>query len=124
MAAPPSCTDREPTVSPPERTSVGVAVDHLDLVDRHAGAVGHEHRPRGLVALAVGRGAAAHPQPAAVEQLDRAELGAGCAGGDLDVHRDADAERHRVAGGAAAGLLGPELVVAGGRASARSSASG
>ncbi len=36
------------------------------------------------------------------------------AGGDLDVDRDADAERDRVAGRPAARLLGPQLVVAGG----------
>ena len=75
-AAPPSCTERDPTVSPPERTTSVSPWTHLDLVDRHAGAVGHDHRPRGVVALAVRRRAAAHPEPAAVEQLDGAELGA------------------------------------------------
>ena len=51
-----------------------------------------------------------------VEQLDRAELASGCTRGDLDVHRDADAERDRIVRGPAARLLGSQcVVVRGGR---------
>ena len=40
-----------------ERRDGGVGVQHLDVVGLDAELVGHDHRPRGLVALAVGRGA-------------------------------------------------------------------
>ena len=47
---------------------IGVAVDDLDAVDRHAGGVGDDHRPRRLMALPVRRRPAADQQAAAVER--------------------------------------------------------
>ena len=64
IAAPPICTEREPPVRPPDAHQVGVAVDDLDVVDRHARAVGHDHRPGGVVALAERRRTAAHAHAA------------------------------------------------------------
>ena len=81
------------------------------MLDRHAGALGHHHGPRRVVPLPERRRAAAHAQPPALEQLDRSELTPGRTGRDLDVHRDADAQRDRVVRRAAARLLGSQLVV-------------
>ncbi len=84
---------------------VGVAVDDLDVLDRDAQLVGHQHRPGRHVALAVRRGAGADPGPAVGQDLDRAELAARDAVGDLDVARQADAELAGVARLAPAPLL-------------------
>ena len=120
IAAPPICTERDPTVRPPRAHLVGVAVHHLDVVDRHAGALGHHHRPRRVVSLTERRRTAAHADAPSVEQLDRAELAARRACRDLDVHRDPDAERDRIVRGPASRLLcSQRVVVRGGQARAR-----
>ena len=66
------------------------------------------------MALAERGRTAAHADATTVEQLDRAEFASGSAGGDLDVHRDPDAERDRIVRGPASRLLCSQRVVAGG----------
>ena len=116
-AAPPTCSEREPKVPVALGHQVGVARDHLDVVERDAGQVAGDHGPRRAVPLAVGRRAREDDGPTVGAHLDLGELGlAGRGpGGDLDVGRDPDAELHRVAGLTPPGLLGPQRVVAGGR---------
>ena len=63
-----------PDGQPAGGNGIGVAVDDLDLVDRHAGGVGHDHRPRRVVALPVRRRPAADQQATAVDELDCSEL--------------------------------------------------
>ena len=112
-AAPPSCTAREPDGEAAGAHEIGVAVDDIDLLDRHARGVGRDHRPGRVMPLAVRRGPAAHEEPAVLAHLDGAELGARHARRDLDVRGDADAEDDRVPVAPAARLLGAQLVVAG-----------
>ena len=76
------------------RHPVGVAGQHLDLVQVDAGALGHDLGERGLVALAVGEGPGADDRAAVLGDLDGAELALADAVGDLDVDGDADAEQH------------------------------
>ncbi len=88
----------------PDRADGGVGVEHLDVVDRDAELVGHQHRPRRLVALAVGRGAAhdldlvgrEHPDrgllPAAGAVVERRQHPGGSQPAHLEVARHADAE--------------------------------
>jgi hypothetical protein len=92
---------------------VGVAVADLDAVERDARAVRDQHRPRGVVALPVGRGAGAHDGPALGGDLDRAVLALAQHVGDLDVGRHADAELAGAALGAPLGLPGAQVLVAG-----------
>ena len=95
---------------------VGVAVHDRICVHRDAELVAGEHGEGGGVALPVRRGAGVDGGRAVGLHLDLGELLAGLrAGGDLDVERHADAELHDVAGLAAAGLLGAQVVVAGAR---------
>ena len=98
----------------PGGDDVGVAEHDLDLVDGHAEAVGHEHGPGRLVALAVGGRARLGEEGAVGAQLDGSELGAAPERGDLDVHREAEAQRLGGAGLPAALLLGPQFRIAGG----------
>ncbi len=86
-------------------------MEDLDAVHRQTGAIGHEHRPGRVVALAVRRGAGLHEHGSVAAQLDGAVLAAGHAGRPVDEHRDADAEGHAVAAGPAVGLLPAEVVV-------------
>ena len=92
--------------------TVGVAVDQRDVLDRDAGLVGDQHRVGGLVALPVRLRAGVDRHRAVVVHLDRPELVAAAAGGDLDVGGHTDAEQRLVAGLAPTGLLGAQLVVA------------
>ncbi len=110
---PPSCTEREPPGEPTAGHDVGVAVDHVDALHRHAEVVGHEHRPRRAVALPVRRGAGddTHVDFIAIgcgRDLDLAELATALQRRDLDVDRHTDAELHRVAAAASRRLLGPQ----------------
>ena len=57
-----------------DRGLVGVAVDHLDVLDRHAELLGDQLRERGLVALAVGVGAGEHLHHAGVAEADLGAL--------------------------------------------------
>ena len=77
---------------------VGVAPHERELVDRDAGLGAGDHRPRGVVALAVRRRAGVDGGRAVVVDLDLGVLAVADAAGDLDVDRHADAELHRVAG--------------------------
>ena len=91
------------------RRDGGVAVQHLDVVGAHAELVGDQHRPRGLVALAVGRGAGdhlhgaggQHPHggglPAAGAVAERRQHPARRQAAHLDVGGEAEAELHGVA---------------------------
>ena len=111
---PPSCTERDPTVSPPLRIS---SVSPCSTSMRSIGTPvrsDDDHRPCRDVALPVGGRAGAHQQAAVGLELDRAVLRPADAGGDLDVGGDADAELQRVARCPAGRLLGAQLVVAGG----------
>ena len=90
---------------------VGVAVHDLDVVDRHPRALGHHHRPSGVVSLTERRRTAAHADAPSVEQLDSAEFAARRACRDLDVHREPDAERDRIVRGPASRLLCAQRVV-------------
>ncbi len=84
-----------------------------DLVHRDAQLVLHEHRPRGVVPLAVGRAAGVDGRGAVVGHLELGGLpGGGVGRGDLDEHRHADAELPDVAASAPALLLLAELGVA------------
>jgi hypothetical protein len=95
------------------RDHVGVAVDHPDALHGDARAVGDEHGPRRVVALAVGVGAGADEGGAVGQELDAAVLGAGHARGPVDEGGDADAELDGVAGRPPGRLLGPQVLVAG-----------
>ena len=112
-ADPPSCSDRDPPVPPPLRTSVGVDCDEPDPVDGDPGLVADDHRERRLVTLAVRRRAGHHRGRAVVVHLHRAVLAGAAAGGDLDVRRHADAEQRAVAIRPSRRLLAAKLVVAG-----------
>ena len=94
---------------------VGVAVDHPDLVDRDAQLLAGERREGGVEALPVRRAAGVDGGGPVGLHLHLGELLAGLRpGGDLDVGRHADAELHDLVGFAAASLLGPQGLVAGG----------
>ncbi len=67
----------------------------------------------GLVALAVGRGAAGNGDRSVLVYLGRAPLLGSHRGGDLHVGADPDAELHPCAGLTSGGLLGAQLLVAG-----------
>ena len=109
----------------PERADRGVGVQHLDVVGVDAEPVGHDHRPGGLVALAVRRGAgddlhlvgrqrpAPWPLPAAGRVVERGRAPA-TAPGRTSRSRTRRRCRGRLvaAGDAAALLLGPHAVVA------------
>ena len=102
---------------------LGVAVQHLDVLERDAEPVGDDLAERRLVALAVRGGAGddldlaggQHPHarvlPAAGAVVERAEHPGRRQAAHLGERRDADAELDRVAGLAALLLLGPQLVV-------------
>ena len=95
------------------RHPVGVAGQHLDLVQVDAGALGHDLGERGLVALAVGEGAGADEGSAVLGDLDGAELALRDAVGDLDVDGDPDPQQRVGAVGAALLLLAAQFRVAG-----------
>jgi hypothetical protein len=96
------------------RDEVGVAVLDGDLLDPDAEVLAGEHRPRRRVALAVRGGAGEHGDGAVGVHLHGRVLAERAAAGDLDEHRDADAELHGVAPLAARGLLGAQGRVVGG----------
>ena len=114
MALPAVCSEREPIVPAPRGTRSVSELTRRDLVHRDAEHVAGQHGERGVVALAVHAGAGEHAGGAVVVDLDRAVLDVQPdRRGDLDVGRHADPELLDVAVGAAPGLLGPQLVVAG-----------
>ena len=97
------------------RHEVGVAVLHGDPLDRDAGLVAGQHRPGGGVPLAVRRGAGQDGGGAVRVDLDVGDLVGSTFhrdAGDLDVHRQADAQLGGVAAGAPVGLLSAQRVVA------------
>ena len=103
---------------------LGVAMEHLDVLERDAEPVGDDLAPRRLVALAVRRDARddldlagrehadAGALPAAGAVVERAEDAGRREAAHLGERRDADAELDRVVALAAALLLGAQLVVA------------
>ncbi len=111
-------------MSRPLRGDGGVAVQHLDVLERDAELVGDDLAPRRLVALAVRRGAGdhldlaggQHPDgrrlPAAGTERQRAEHPRGGQAAHLGEGGEADAQLDRVVRLAAALLLGPQFVVA------------
>ena len=102
---------------------LGVPVQHLDVVERHAQLVGDDLAPRRLVALAVCARAGddldlaggQHPDrrglPAAGGVVQRAEHPGGRQAAHLGEGRDADAELHRVLARTPLGLLAAQPVV-------------
>ena len=102
---------------------LGVAVQHLDVLERHAELVGDDLAPRRLVPLAVRAGSGDDLDLAGGQHPDRRVLPAAGAVGQRAEHpgrgeaahlgegRDADAELDRVVAGPALLLLGAQLVV-------------
>ena len=105
---------RPRTVGPDTgRDQVGVAVDDRDPVHRDAKLVLHEHGPRGVVPLAVGRAAGVDRGRAVIRDLDLGGLaGVRVRRGDLHVGGQPDAELLGVAAGPPAPLLLAELLIA------------
>ena len=101
-----------------------VGVEDLHVVGADAQLVGHDHRPRRLVALPVGGGAGDHLDLAGRQDPDRGRLpppggvverGQGPAGGQaahLHVRGQADAQVLAAPRVPAPALLGPQIVVA------------
>ena len=108
-----------------ERADGGVGVEDVDVLRRHAELVGHDHRPRGLVALAVGRCAGddldlvgrQHPHggrlPAAGPVVEGGEDARRREAAHLEVAREADAQPLGRAGHVLGLLLGADLLVIG-----------
>src|SRR5207237_8985949 len=86
---------------------VGVAVHHLDGIDRNAKSVTDEHGPGRDAALPVRGGARSHHRGAVLADLDGGELAARYAVGDLHVGRQADPVLPDLAG-----LSPPRLLLA------------
>ena len=107
----------------PRGEDLGVAVQHLDVLERHSELVRDDLAPRRLVALAVRRRAGDHLDLAGGQHPDRRVLPAARAVGQraegarrgktahLGERRHADAELHRVVALAALGLFAPQPVV-------------
>ena len=74
IAWPPTAIERGAIGAHADRGLVGVAVDHLDVLDRHAELLGDQLGERGLVALAVGVGAGEHLHHAGVGEADLGAL--------------------------------------------------
>src|ERR1700689_2622350 len=85
---------------------IGVSVDDRDLVHRDAELVLHQHRPRGVVPLAMRGTAGVDGGAAVVRHLDLGGLaGVRVRRGDLDVGEKADTELPGVTAGAPALLF-------------------
>ena len=92
---------------------LGVAVEHLDRIQRHAQTVGHDHRPCGVVAGSDRRGTGGGQHGPVATEPDLAVL-ATAEAGDLHVGGYADAHLDGVSGLASPLLLGPQAYVVGG----------
>ena len=92
--------------------AVGVSIDQRDAIYRNAGLRRDEHRVGRLMALTVRGGPGEHRGRTVSMHLERAVLARPTARGDLDVDRNADAERSTIASRTANLLLGAKRRVA------------